>query len=126
MEAANVLSQVFSAKSTGEIDMSLKARGFFSSLIAGVIFLAVFFFIMPWLLLILAVMGIAVFDSVFLGRGRISITTVHLVNTDDLAHCLSAHSDIRRFKTLTKFSASSNSTRMLYPFLCSISTNWVL
>ena len=61
--------------------MSLKANGLFSSLIAGVIFLALFFFIMPWLLLILAVMGIAVFASVFLGRGRINITTVRITNT---------------------------------------------
>ena len=61
--------------------MSLKAKGLLSSLIAGVIFLAVFFFIMPWLILILAVMGIAVFASVFLGRGRINITTIRVTNT---------------------------------------------
>ena len=61
--------------------MSRKAKAFFSSLIAGVIFLAVFFFIVPWLLLILAVVGIAAFVSVLLGRGSINITTIRITNT---------------------------------------------
>ena len=61
--------------------MSHKAKAFFSSLIAGVIFLAMFFFIVPWLLLILAVMGIAAFASVLFGRGSINITTIRITNT---------------------------------------------
>ena len=61
--------------------MSRKAKAFFSSLIAGILFLAVFFFIVPWLLLILAVVGIAAFASVFLGRGSINITTIRITNT---------------------------------------------
>jgi len=61
--------------------MSRKAKAFFSSLIAGVIFLVMFFFIVPWLLLILAVVGIAVLASVFLGRGSINITTVRITST---------------------------------------------
>ena len=61
--------------------MSRKTKAFFSSLIAGVIFFAMFFFIMPWLLLVLAVVGIAVFASVLLGRGSINITTVRITST---------------------------------------------
>ena len=61
--------------------MSLKANVFFSSLIAVVLFLAMFFFIVPWLLLILAVVGIAAFVSVLLGRGSINITTIRITNT---------------------------------------------
>lgn len=61
--------------------MSRKAKAFFSSLIAGVIFFAMFFFIVPWLLLILAVVGIAAFASVLLGRGSINITTIRITNT---------------------------------------------
>ena len=61
--------------------MSSKAKAFFSSLIAGVIFLAMFFFIVPWLLLILAVVGIAVFASLLLGRGSINITTIRITNS---------------------------------------------
>ena len=61
--------------------MSRKAKASFSFLIAGVIFLAMFFFIVPWLLLILTVVGIAIFASMFLGRGSINITTVRITNT---------------------------------------------
>ena len=61
--------------------MSRTAKAFFSSLIMGVIFLAVFFFIVPWLLLVLVLLGIAIFASAFLGRGSINITTVRLTNT---------------------------------------------
>ena len=66
---------------TREIDMSRKIKVFFSSLIAGVIILAVFFLIVPWLLLVFAMVGIAVFTSVFLGRGRINITTIRITKT---------------------------------------------
>ena len=66
---------------TGEIDMSHKIKAFFSYLIAGVIILAMFFFIVPLLLLVLAVVGIAVFTSVFLKRGRINITTIRITKT---------------------------------------------
>ena len=61
--------------------MSRIAKAFLSSLFAGVILLAVFFFIVPWLLLVFAVVGIAVFASVFLGRGSVNITTVRITNT---------------------------------------------
>ena len=61
--------------------MSRIAKAFLSSLFAGVILLAVFFFIVPWLLLVLAVVGIAVFISVLFGRGRVNITTVRITNT---------------------------------------------
>ena len=61
--------------------MSLQGKAFFSSLIAGIIFLAMFFFIVPWLLLILAVVGIAAFASVLLGRGSINITTIRIKNS---------------------------------------------
>ena len=61
--------------------MSRKAKAFFSSLVAGVIFFAIFFFIVPWLLLILALVGIAAFVSVLLGRGSINITTIRITNT---------------------------------------------
>ena len=61
--------------------MSGKVKAFFSSLIAGVIFLAMFLFIVPWLLLVLAVIGIAVLASVFLRRGRINITTIRITKT---------------------------------------------
>ena len=61
--------------------MSRIAKTFLSSLFAGVIFLALFFFIVPWLLLVLVMVGIAVFASVFLGRGNINITTVRITNT---------------------------------------------
>jgi hypothetical protein len=71
----------FSTKLTGEIDMLSKAKALFSSLVAGVIILAMLFFIVPWLLLVLAVVGIAVLASVLLGRGRINITTVRITNT---------------------------------------------
>ena len=61
--------------------MSRIAKAFLSSLFAGVILLALFFFVVPWLLLVLVMVGIAVFASVFLGRGRIDITTVRITNT---------------------------------------------
>ena len=76
-----MLFQVLSTKLTGEIEMLRNANTFFSSIIAGVTILAVFFFIMPWLLLVLAVAGIAVFASMFLGRGSINITTIRITNT---------------------------------------------
>jgi hypothetical protein len=61
--------------------MSRKTKAFLSSLIVGVIFLAVFFFILPWLLIVLAVIAIAGLASVFFGRGSINITTVRITNT---------------------------------------------
>ena len=79
MEVTSVLFSF--TKPTGEIDMSRKINAFFSSLIAGVIFLAVFFIIVPWLLIVLVVVGIAIFASMFLGRGSINITTVRITNT---------------------------------------------
>jgi len=54
---------------------------FISPLFAGVTLLAVFFFIVPWLLLVLALIGIAVFSSVLFGRGKINITTIRITNT---------------------------------------------
>jgi ABC-type bacteriocin/lantibiotic exporter with double-glycine peptidase domain len=61
--------------------MLRNANAFLSSLVAGVIVLAVFFFIMPWLLLVLAVMGILAAISVLFGRGRINITTIRIKST---------------------------------------------
>jgi hypothetical protein len=61
--------------------MSCNGKTFLSSLFVGVVFLAVFFFILPWLLIVLAVMGIAVFASVLLGRRSINIITVRITNT---------------------------------------------
>ena len=60
--------------------MSRKIKAFFSFLIAGIIFLAMFFFVVPLLLLILVVVGFIAFASVFLGRGRINITTIRITN----------------------------------------------
>ena len=61
--------------------MSRTGKAFFSYLIAGVIFLTMLFFILPWLLLILAVVGIAALASVLLGRGSINITTIRITNS---------------------------------------------
>jgi len=65
----------------GEIDMSRKIKAFFSFLVAGAVLLAMFFFVVPLLLLILAVAGLIAFVSVLLGRGRINITTIRITNT---------------------------------------------
>ena len=61
--------------------MSRITKAIFSSLVASVILFAAFFFILPWLLLVLAVVVIAVLASVFLRRGSISFTTVRITNT---------------------------------------------